>query len=1751
VTGTGTTASSGGTIQNTTGDGISLTNTQDVTLSNMNINGADGNGIFGSGLNGIVLTGLSLSGNADAQSEAGILLNELTGDATHVTTFSNLSVANSGAPNVHILNTGGSLANLVVTDSTFSNNGAGPNPSSAGFIFESGTAGVAGTPTMKITATHNTFSGNNANFTGPGLFISANDGTVNARIGDGTVGGQNTFNNNFVGLNLAQSSNAGAGTGGNLNFTVDNNIITNSDSNAINVFSSGDLARTLDGIIEHNVIGTQGLATSGSRTGAGIRFGHESIGVAKVLIDGNIIQSIGVTGISGSENIQLTQLVQPGTVHATITNNTLRDNADSRAVTITATLSGAVINADVHGNTISNVNNANFIRFIADGLGSADGTINVPQANDAAIEAANGGATALEDARTFFNQAIPLLPSATPLLAAPGGVQAVQWHVAGVGDFNGDGLADALVQRDDGLLGIGTINGDPATTLGQLGAGWSITGIGDVNSDGTSDILLKNDSGIYQADLIRNNAVAGTVDLVLVDGELRAAPAPGPDAPPSDPAPVDPTPVKPAPAEPPVQPASGTVETHLTQAELDGIVSAAIARWSATGLTTAQIDALKAMSFGVADLSGLNLGAFTPAQITLDADAAGHGWYLDGTPRDDAEFGNAQSATRLTTDPTGAPAGHYDLLTTVMHEMGHALGLEDHYEGTARDALMYGWLFTGERRLPGAGEADGAVAGSITTEAFAGSPISVSPTDSTTGAFTLPAGAGNKTVSIQWQATVDPQSNQLIDNPQNTGTVSATNTPPAFPDANTNTVTTALDTLILGGTIWNDNGAGGGTAANGIKDGTEPGVSGVALSLFVDSDDNNLPDTPGTPLVTGVVTNASGDYSFTGLAPGNYIVRVDAGNFAGAGALASLQVSPVTTPDFPDPDNNVDNDDNGGPHGIGQASLSNAITLDYNSEPTPGTGNDTNNTLDFGFFNNPSPDLSNLTNMVAFTEGDAPILLDTAPAATVTDDQANLSGGSLTAAITLNKAAAEDVLGFSIAPATTVTLTSGTSVGSTVSVGGVAIGTIAAGGTGTGADNLIVTFNGNATPALVSTLIQALTYFDSSVDNPTPGQRTIAVTVDDGLGGTDSENVQVTVIAIDDPTVLKDDAVATTENAVLNGSVFADNGSGPDSDPDTPLVVSAVNGNAGNVNNPILLASGALLTVNANGSFTYDPNGAFDHLPAPGSGASNVSATDTFTYTVTPTANVTVTVTGVDSDDTLIGAAGIDSLSGGIGNDTYFVGDPGDVVNEAVGAGYDIVAATVDYILPDNVEALYLIGAGLTATGSGNADSLLSSGGPNFLVGLLGDDLYYVNTIGDIVTETVGEGYDTVVATLNYLMPLEVEALYVSGTGLTGTGTGGANTLLSVGGANILVGLGGDDLYVVNNSGDTVTETVGAGYDTVVATSSYVMPFEVEALYMNGAGLTGTGTGGANTLLSIGGANILVGLGGDDLYYVKSGDTVTETVGEGYDTVVATSSYVMPAEVEALYMNGTGLTGTGTGGANTLLSIGGANILVGLGGDDVYVVNNILDTVTETVGAGYDTVFATSSYVMPAEVEALYMNGAGLTGTGTGGANTLISIGGANILDGLGGDDVYVVNNSADQVVEAANGGYDTVMASVSFDLSTNVEAMYLTGSGLTGNGNSGANTLVTIGANILVGEDGSDMFVLLADSAEGATIDDLDGNEGDVLVFSGFGIVADGARFDPMGANQWQITSGLDAHTETITLANGAVPQAGDFFFV
>jgi VCBS repeat-containing protein len=116
-----------------------------------------------------------------------------------------------------------------------------------------------------------------------------------------------------------------------------------------------------------------------------------------------------------------------------------------------------------------------------------------------------------------------------------------------------------------------------------------------------------------------------------------------------------------------------------------------------------------------------------------------------------------------------------------------------------------------------------------------------------------------------------------------------------------------------------------------------------------------------------------------------------------------------------------------------------------------------------------------------------------------------------------------------------------------------------------------------------------------------------------------------------------DDQVETDQDTAVAGNVIDGDASGlgADShDDDEPLTVTKVNGVA--LGGAIVLASGALLTVAADGTFTYDPNGQLDFL---GDGE---SLEETFTYTVsaadgvTDTATVTVTILGVNDAPTAI-----------------------------------------------------------------------------------------------------------------------------------------------------------------------------------------------------------------------------------------------------------------------------------------------------------------------------------------------------------------------------------------------------------------------------------------------------------------------------------------------------------------------------------
>ena len=120
--------------------------------------------------------------------------------------------------------------------------------------------------------------------------------------------------------------------------------------------------------------------------------------------------------------------------------------------------------------------------------------------------------------------------------------------------------------------------------------------------------------------------------------------------------------------------------TSLTQAELAPIVAEAVARWSV--ITGLPVDVLSQIPVEIADLPDGGHGlapilGYTSDAVQIDVNAGGFGWFIDPTPSDDVEFRFTDSTGSLMASPTSLAAGGIDLLTVVMHEFGHVLGLDD------------------------------------------------------------------------------------------------------------------------------------------------------------------------------------------------------------------------------------------------------------------------------------------------------------------------------------------------------------------------------------------------------------------------------------------------------------------------------------------------------------------------------------------------------------------------------------------------------------------------------------------------------------------------------------------------------------------------------------------------------------------------------------------------------------------------------------------------------------------------------------------------------------------------------------------------------------------------------------------------------------------------------------------------------------------------------------------------------------------
>ncbi|OYQ31781.1 hypothetical protein CHU95_21900 [Niveispirillum lacus] len=303
-------------------------------------------------------------------------------------------------------------------------------------------------------------------------------------------------------------------------------------------------------------------------------------------------------------------------------------------------------------------------------------------------------------------------------------------------------------------------------------------------------------------------------------------------------------------------------------------------------------------------------------------------------------------------------------------------------------------------------------------------------------------------------------------------------------------------------------------------------------------------------------------------------------------------------------------------------------------------------------------------------------------------------------------------------------------------------------------------------------------------------------------------------------------------------------------------------------------------------------------------------------------------------------------------------------------------------------------------------------------------------------------------------------------------GGAGSDMLRGGIGNDVLIGGAGSDNYEIDSINDRVVEEADAGTDSIFTMVNYTLPAHVENLVIvSVASLTGTG----NAL-----NNILMGHNGNDS------------------------------------LNGAAGNDTLDGGLGNDLLNGGAGVdqMIGGMGNDIYVVDDVGDSVVEGLAAGTDEVRTTlATYRLGANLEALTFTGSGnFSGSGNALGNRLTGGAGADTLDGgagndtlIGGagDDTYIIDSTTDLITENANGGIDTVRTGLArYAMSQEVEHLVFTGTGhFTATGNAKANSIIGgEGDDRLNGGNGNDTLIAGAgnDTIVGSVgVDDLTGGSG------------------------------------------------------
>ena len=296
---------------------IDLTNVTGVTLSRININGAEEQGIVGSNVTGFSLSNSNVQNAGNAAAENGVYFINLFGTVSVSgsrftgSAFNNFGVLNDGA-------VAGSALNMTVSGSMFTSNSA---IGGDGLVLDTRT-----NTTSNVSVGTSTFTANRDDHFN---FVSQNNAISNVTFNNNTLTGGHA---SPLGQGIAVR--VGGPYSGTFRFDLNTNSVNGAIPTAINTgMGSSTAAAVMHGTIRNNIVGTAGVALSGSAQGSCILVENNGVG-------------------------QAGHATPAGTYHALVTNNTLKRCFDKGIDVLAVRDGNNTVNVTVSNNNVDELVNA-------------------------------------------------------------------------------------------------------------------------------------------------------------------------------------------------------------------------------------------------------------------------------------------------------------------------------------------------------------------------------------------------------------------------------------------------------------------------------------------------------------------------------------------------------------------------------------------------------------------------------------------------------------------------------------------------------------------------------------------------------------------------------------------------------------------------------------------------------------------------------------------------------------------------------------------------------------------------------------------------------------------------------------------------------------------------------------------------------------------------------------------------------------------------------------------------------------------------------------------------------------------------------------------------------------------------------------------------------------------------------------------------------------------------------------------------